>query len=195
MSYSNAAPAGWHPDPQDPGRNLRWWDGNRWTEHVHALAAGPGAGGAADEVGPAGAGAALSGYPPHGSVYPPAGSVYPPAAGSGYPPAAGGFGAGPYPGGNSGAGGGYGGGYGNGYGGGGPAPQPTMARANQASLTAIGITVLYILLAATTRVYMLGIFPLMTAIRAAGRKEKLAPVAIIAAVVAIALGVGVWRPH
>jgi hypothetical protein len=26
-------PAGWHTDPWDTGR-LRYWDGNRWTEHV-----------------------------------------------------------------------------------------------------------------------------------------------------------------
>ena len=25
-------PAGWHPDPH--GAGLRWWDGQRWTEHV-----------------------------------------------------------------------------------------------------------------------------------------------------------------
>lgn len=28
-------PAGWFPDPQLPGR-LRYWDGGRWTEHVHS---------------------------------------------------------------------------------------------------------------------------------------------------------------
>lgn len=27
-------PAGWYADPQGPGQ--RWWDGSRWTEHVHA---------------------------------------------------------------------------------------------------------------------------------------------------------------
>jgi hypothetical protein len=26
-------PAGWYDDPSGPG--LRWWDGERWTEHVH----------------------------------------------------------------------------------------------------------------------------------------------------------------
>ncbi len=26
-------PAGWHPDPSDVN-SVRYWDGNRWTEHV-----------------------------------------------------------------------------------------------------------------------------------------------------------------
>lgn len=29
---NNLPPAGWHPDPQDPAQ-LRYWDGNQWTEH------------------------------------------------------------------------------------------------------------------------------------------------------------------
>jgi len=33
-----STPAGWYPDPSDPS-NLRWWDGGRWTEHVHARGA------------------------------------------------------------------------------------------------------------------------------------------------------------
>ena len=32
-------PAGWHPDPEDPSQ-LRYWDGNAWTEHRSP--AGPG---------------------------------------------------------------------------------------------------------------------------------------------------------
>lgn len=32
-----AVPAGWHPDPSGAPQ-LRYWDGTRWTEHVHATA-------------------------------------------------------------------------------------------------------------------------------------------------------------
>lgn len=28
------APPGWYPDPKDPPGYRRWWDGQRWTEHV-----------------------------------------------------------------------------------------------------------------------------------------------------------------
>jgi hypothetical protein len=31
-------PPNWYPDPQDPSRS-RYWDGTRWTEHTHPLAA------------------------------------------------------------------------------------------------------------------------------------------------------------
>lgn len=31
---------GWHPDPVDPGRRLRWWDGDAWTARVVTLEAG-----------------------------------------------------------------------------------------------------------------------------------------------------------
>lgn len=33
---SGLPPANWYPDPQTPGQ-LRYWDGQRWTQHVHPL--------------------------------------------------------------------------------------------------------------------------------------------------------------
>lgn len=43
-----SSPAGWYPDPSAPDAarggapaQLRWWDGGRWTEHVHRTGPGP----------------------------------------------------------------------------------------------------------------------------------------------------------
>ena len=35
-------PAGWYPDPANPAA-VRWWDGGRWTEHVHPVQPWPAA--------------------------------------------------------------------------------------------------------------------------------------------------------
>ena len=34
-------PAGWYPDPQASATAVRWWDGQRWTEHAQTTFRGP----------------------------------------------------------------------------------------------------------------------------------------------------------
>lgn len=36
-------PAGWHPDPYDPGSSERYWDGEMWTDQARPCVAGSGA--------------------------------------------------------------------------------------------------------------------------------------------------------
>lgn len=39
------SPAGWFPDPEQPGQ-MRYWDGNAWTEHRHVTESAANGGGA-----------------------------------------------------------------------------------------------------------------------------------------------------
>lgn len=137
MNASGAAPAGWHPDPSDPSGGLRWWDGDRWTQHVRPRPVG----GASD---------------PTAGTWPPAGGGAPPATGT---------------------------------------PLRSWRGSNEASVTALVVTAVYVALAATTRVYFLGILPVLMGYRAVRRKEPLAALAVVAAVVALVVGVGLWRPN
>jgi hypothetical protein len=62
-----------------------------------------------------------------------------------------------------------------------------FAHRNQRSLTAIGFAALYVVVALATHVVFLGIVPAMAAVRAIQRKEQLAPIAVVAAGIAIAV--------
>jgi len=61
----------------------------------------------------------------------------------------------------------------------------TLAQRNKHSLTAIGVVVLYVLLAVTTHFVLIGIVPIVLSVRAIKAKESLAPAAVGAAVVAV----------
>jgi Protein of unknown function (DUF2510) len=63
--------------------------------------------------------------------------------------------------------------------------QLSFAKRNSLSLIAAGVVALYVVVALTTGIVFLGIFPVILSVRAIGRKEPLAPVAIIAAIVAV----------
>jgi hypothetical protein len=64
--------------------------------------------------------------------------------------------------------------------------KPSFASQNSLSLTAIGVVAAYIVLAVTTHIVLLGIFPVLMSVRAIKRKEPLAPLAVVAAIVAVA---------
>jgi len=65
----------------------------------------------------------------------------------------------------------------------------TFAQRNSLSLIAIGVVAVYILLAVSTHVVLLGIFPVLMSVRAIKRREALAPVAVIAALVAVSVAI------
>jgi hypothetical protein len=64
-------------------------------------------------------------------------------------------------------------------------PETSVAQRNPKAVAAIAVAVGYILLAAATGIVLLGIVPVMLSIRSFQRGEKLAPVALAAAVVAV----------
>ena len=60
-----------------------------------------------------------------------------------------------------------------------------MLDANPSSFAAIGVSIAYLLIAMFTGFIMLGIVPAIFSAKAASNREKLAPLAILAAVVAV----------
>lgn len=129
---TSAAPAGWHPDPANPGGALRWWNGITWTDHIQP---------------------ATAAAPPQMPV------AQAPVPYANYENFAPNYAARQVP--------------------------RTFAQRNSLSLTAIAVVALYIVIALSTRVVFLGIFPVLLSVRAIRRKEVLAPFAVGAAVIAI----------
>jgi hypothetical protein len=64
---------------------------------------------------------------------------------------------------------------------------------NQASLTAMAFSVVYVLIAVTSHFVLLGIAPAFMTYRAFQRKEPLAPVALIAAIVTVGTALAFFR--
>lgn len=127
---TSAAPAGWHPDPANPGGGLRWWDGVSWTDHIQPATA----------TAPAPVVQAPVSYATYGNVAPSYAARQVPR---------------------------------------------TFVQRNSLSLTAMAVVAVYIVIALSTRVVLLGIFPVLLSVRAIRRKEVLAPLAVGAAVIAV----------
>lgn len=73
----------------------------------------------------------------------------------------------------------------------GVAPKPTMFQRNRTTLTTLAVVAVYLALAMSTGIVLLGIFPVMLGIRALQRKEQLAPLAILAAAGAVVFSLSV----
>jgi Protein of unknown function (DUF2510) len=160
-------PPGWHPDPGD-ARQLRWWDGNQWTDYTKSPESSPG-----DQQPPGGGGTQQQGqgYPPNGG--PPTGYNQ------------------PYGQGRRGMGYGMGGmGMGRGYG------RFGMRGPNSLSWTAIIFGGIYLVIALATGFAIIGIVPVLYTFRAFQRREKLAPLAaVISAIVVIIAVVSLTHGH
>jgi hypothetical protein len=66
-----------------------------------------------------------------------------------------------------------------------PVQQRSLIERNPTSAQAVGVVILYLVLASTTGIVLLGIFPVLLSVRAFQRGEQLAPVALIAAALAV----------
>ncbi len=66
-----------------------------------------------------------------------------------------------------------------------PARQRSLFEINSTTFVTFGVVALYILVAASTGIVLLGIFPVMLSIRAFRRGEPLAPLAMAAAALAL----------
>jgi hypothetical protein len=77
----------------------------------------------------------------------------------------------------------------------GAVPQRTLTQRNQTTFTAMFVVALYLVLAATTGIVLVGIFPAILAFRAFQRREPLAVLAVGAAAVAIVFSMTVLTRH
>ncbi|MBV9486777.1 MAG: hypothetical protein JO246_12045, partial [Frankiaceae bacterium] len=58
-----------------------------------------------------------------------------------------------------------------------------------------GVVALYVVLALTTRVVLIGVIPIMMSIRSLNAREKLAPIALVAAIVSVGIAFAVLSGH
>jgi Protein of unknown function (DUF2510) len=166
---SQLPPPGWYADPHGSSAH-RWWDGLTWTAHTNGAQATQAAAAAAS-IAPAPAQQDF-----FGGTVPARQPQYAPAQPTPYSPMQ------PTP---------YGPGQPMPYGSGsyGSGSQAGGWHRNEFAFLTFGIVGIYVFLAMEAHVYILGIVPVMMGIRSQSRREPLAILAIIAAAVALVIGV------
>jgi hypothetical protein len=71
----------------------------------------------------------------------------------------------------------------------------SFAQRNSLSLSALGVVAVYIALAVVTHFVLIGVVPVLLAVRAVQRRETLAPLAIVAAAAAVVVAFTVLSHH
>ncbi len=159
---SQLPPPGWYADPHGYSA-YRWWDGLTWTAHTNGGLA------TADTAAAIAPAASQQGF--FAGTVTPRQHQYPPAQPTPYGPTQ------PIP-------------YGSGSNScGGSSSQTSGWQRNEYAFLTFGIVAIYAFLAMEAHVYILGIVPVMMGMRSQMRKEPLAVLAIIAAAVALVIGV------
>jgi hypothetical protein len=169
MPLSESPPPGWYADPQGLAA-YRWWDGLTWTAHTSAgQPATPSAQQSYYGQAETTVAAPPTQYPqaqyPH-AQYPHAQYPHAQYPQTQYPPSQ--FR---------------------------PTPQPSGVERNRYAFITLGIVACYVLIAWKAHIFVLGILPVVMSVRSKSRNEPLAPVAIVAAAVALLVAVLGFTHH
>jgi hypothetical protein len=151
------AQAGWYQDASNPGLE-RWWDGRGWTDITRAAQGGP-APGAPLAAQPDRSSAPISA--PWAVEQVRENGFQPPWVGSGAPAHRARLGA--------------------------RRSLSAFHYRNRASVTAIGMALVYMAIVFVVHIAILGIFPVIAAVGAMRRREPLAPLAIVISVIPLVL--------
>ena len=71
----------------------------------------------------------------------------------------------------------------------------TLYRNNRLTFTTLAVVAVYVVIAATTHVVLLGILPVMLSFRAMRRREPFAPFALVGALAAVLIAVSALSNH
>ena len=76
-----------------------------------------------------------------------------------------------------------------------PGSSQSLLNGNSTTFTAIAVAIAYIILAQATGIVLIGFVPVMLSIRAFERRERLAPVGITAAAIAVVFSLSTLSHH